>query len=63
MLVIWGDQDPYLGVELSEPDRRWVPNLRMNRVPDAGHWLQIDRPEIVNPLLVDFLRSTSDHVN
>jgi pimeloyl-ACP methyl ester carboxylesterase len=56
VLVIWGEQDPYLGRELAEPDRRWVPNLRMERVPDAGHWLQIDRPEIVNPLLLDFLR-------
>jgi pimeloyl-ACP methyl ester carboxylesterase len=55
VLVIWGDRDPYLGAELAEPDRRWVPNLRMERVPDAGHWLQIDRPDIVNPLLLDFL--------
>ena len=55
VLVIWGDQDPYLGAELAEPDTRWVPNLRMARVPDAGHWVQIDRPEIVNPLLVSFL--------
>jgi pimeloyl-ACP methyl ester carboxylesterase/2-polyprenyl-6-methoxyphenol hydroxylase-like FAD-dependent oxidoreductase len=55
VMVIWGEQDPYLGVELAEPDRLWVPNLRMERVPDAGHWLQIDRPEIVNPLLLDFL--------
>jgi len=55
VLVIWGDEDPYLGAELAEPDSRWVPNLRMARVPDAGHWVQIDRPEIVNPLLVNFL--------
>jgi pimeloyl-ACP methyl ester carboxylesterase/2-polyprenyl-6-methoxyphenol hydroxylase-like FAD-dependent oxidoreductase len=55
VLVIWGEQDPYLGAELAEPDRRWVPNLRIERLPDAGHWLQIDRPDIVNPLLLDFL--------
>ena len=57
VLVIWGDQDPYLGAELAEPDKRWVPNLKIERLPDAGHWLQIDRPEIVNPLLLDFLRA------
>jgi pimeloyl-ACP methyl ester carboxylesterase/2-polyprenyl-6-methoxyphenol hydroxylase-like FAD-dependent oxidoreductase len=55
VLIIWGEQDPYLGAELAEPDLRWVPNLRIERVPDAGHWLQIDRPEIVNALLMDFL--------
>jgi pimeloyl-ACP methyl ester carboxylesterase/2-polyprenyl-6-methoxyphenol hydroxylase-like FAD-dependent oxidoreductase len=54
--VIWGEQDPYLGVPLAEPDHRWVPNLRLERVPDAGHWVQIDRPELVNGLLLDFLR-------
>jgi pimeloyl-ACP methyl ester carboxylesterase/2-polyprenyl-6-methoxyphenol hydroxylase-like FAD-dependent oxidoreductase len=57
VLVIWGEQDPYLGAELAEAGRRWVPNLRMERLPDAGHWLQIDRPEIVNPMLLDFLRA------
>ena len=25
------------------------------RVEDAGHWLQLDRPSVVNRLLVDFL--------
>lgn len=60
VLVIWGEQDPYLGAELAEPDRRWVPNLRMERVPAAGHWVQIDRPEIVNPFLLDFLRDPQE---
>lgn len=56
VLVIWGEQDPYLGAEWAEPDRRWVPDLRMERLPDAGHWPQIDRPERVNSVLVDFLQ-------
>jgi pimeloyl-ACP methyl ester carboxylesterase/2-polyprenyl-6-methoxyphenol hydroxylase-like FAD-dependent oxidoreductase len=60
VMVVWGEQDPYLGAELAEPDRRWVPNLRMERVPDAGHWLHIDRPEIVNPLLLDFLPESQE---
>ena len=55
VLVIWGQQDRALGPELAEPDRRWVPNLRLERLPDASHWVQHDRPERVNALLLDHL--------
>jgi pimeloyl-ACP methyl ester carboxylesterase/2-polyprenyl-6-methoxyphenol hydroxylase-like FAD-dependent oxidoreductase len=55
VLVIWGEQDPYLGAELAEPDRRLVPDLRVERLDDVGHWAQIDRPGEVNAFLVDFL--------
>lgn len=56
VLVIWGDHDPYLGAEWAEPDRHWVPDLRIERLPDAGHWPQIDQPERVNSMLLDFLQ-------
>ncbi len=55
VLVIWGEQDRYLGRELAEPDRPWVPHCRVERLPDASHWVQVDRPERVNTLLLDFL--------
>ena len=54
-LVIWGEQDRYLGKELARPDSRWVPNVRVERFPDASHWVHMDRPERVNALLLDFL--------
>ena len=35
----------------------WAPDLRMQAViPGAGHWLQQERPDEVNRLLLDFLR-------
>jgi epoxide hydrolase 4 len=54
-LVIWGDQDRYLGRELAEPDRAWVPDVRVERIAEASHWVQADAPERVNQLMVDFL--------
>jgi pimeloyl-ACP methyl ester carboxylesterase len=54
-LIIWGDQDRYLGRELAEPDRAWVPNARVERITEASHWLQADAPERVNQLILDFL--------
>jgi pimeloyl-ACP methyl ester carboxylesterase len=55
VLVIWGEKDRLLSADLAEPDRYWVPNLRMERLPDAGHFVAEDRPEKVNALLLDFL--------
>ena len=54
-LIIWGDQDRYLGRELAAPDRAWVPDVRVERIAEASHWVQADDPERVNQLIVDFL--------
>src|SRR5205814_3680387 len=54
-LVIWGERDSYLGSKLAEPDRSDVPNLdRVERLPDASHWVHHDEAERVNQLLIDF---------
>jgi hypothetical protein len=36
------------------PDRAWVPNVRVERIAEASHWVQADAPERVNQLMVDF---------
>lgn len=54
-LVVWGDHDPALVPELADGLETWVPNLRVYHVPDAGHWIQHERPELVNRLLLEFL--------
>jgi len=57
-LVIWGQGDRYLGESLAEPARDDVPNLdRVERVPDASHWVHHDEPELVTQLLVDFFEN------
>jgi pimeloyl-ACP methyl ester carboxylesterase len=55
-LVIWGGADRWLGPDLAEPDARWVPRARVERIPSASHWAQADAPERVNELLLSFLR-------
>lgn len=57
VLVVWGDQDRYLGVDLADPPDDLVPNSKLVRLPDASHWVQADAPEKVDDLLVDFLNS------
>jgi pimeloyl-ACP methyl ester carboxylesterase len=54
-LVIWGERDRYLGPELAEPDHDDVPNLdRVERLPDASHWVHHDAAERVMHLLTGF---------
>jgi pimeloyl-ACP methyl ester carboxylesterase len=56
-LVIWGERDHVLGPELADPRRADVPNLeRVVRLPDASHWVQLDEPDRVNELLIEFFR-------
>ncbi|MCA1716042.1 MAG: alpha/beta hydrolase [Actinobacteria bacterium] len=55
VMVIWGERDRYLGKELAGPDPSWVPNLRVERLPDASHFVAEDRPDEVNALLLEFL--------
>ena len=55
-LVIWGQRDRYLGPKLAEPHDEDVPNLeRVERLPNASHWVHHDEAERVNELLLDFL--------
>src|ERR1700722_7054790 len=54
-LVIWGERDRYLSPDLAEPDHDDVPNLdRVERLPDASHWVHHDEAERVNQLLTGF---------
>jgi pimeloyl-ACP methyl ester carboxylesterase len=54
-LVIWGQRDRYLCQELAEPEHDDVPNLdRVERLPDASHWVHHDQAERVTKLLIDF---------
>ncbi|HET9900994.1 MAG TPA: alpha/beta hydrolase [Actinomycetes bacterium] len=58
-LVIWGERDRYLRGDLAEPEHDDVPNLaRVERLPNASHWVHHDEPERVTQLLVDFFRKT-----
>jgi len=53
--VVWGAMDRAIGIVYSRPSPRWVPQLRYDVIDDASHWVQVDRPERANELLVDFL--------
>jgi pimeloyl-ACP methyl ester carboxylesterase len=55
VLVIWGEPDRFLLPAMAQCDARLVPHVRLERVPDASHWVHLDQPERVNALLIEFL--------
>lgn len=55
-LVIWGEQDPALTIELLDGLERYAPRVRVHRIPHAGHWIQSEDPAEVNSVLQEFLR-------
>ncbi|HVE81362.1 MAG TPA: alpha/beta hydrolase [Myxococcales bacterium] len=54
--VIWGQRDHYLKADLAEPLPGLAPDLRVDRIPEASHFVHMDQPERVNELLLEFLR-------
>jgi pimeloyl-ACP methyl ester carboxylesterase len=54
-LILWGERDRYINNRATEGLEPWVPDLRIERFPDATHWLHAEWPERVNRLMIDFL--------
>ena len=57
-VLMWGEQDPALGRRGAEETERYVDApYRLEILPGAGHWLQFERPDEVNRVLVQMTTS------
>ena len=54
-LMIWGEHDSALGIEMTEGYKPYVTNFTLHRLPGVSHWVQQEAPERVNALMVDWL--------
>ncbi|HEV7385512.1 MAG TPA: alpha/beta hydrolase [Phenylobacterium sp.] len=54
-LVIWGEADAALGVELLDGTEAHVRDLTVKRLPKVSHWVQQEAPEAVNAILAEWL--------
>ena len=55
--MIWGERDQALLPGNLDGLEALVEDLRVRRVPDASHWIVHERPQLVNALIRDFVRS------
>lgn len=54
-LLIWGDEDRYLGTSLTEGLEKWVPKLHVEHLAGCSHWVQVEEAEQVSRLMLEFL--------
>lgn len=55
-MMVWGEEDIALRKELTYGTEKWVTDFRIHYLPDCGHWVQNEAPEVVNQLLLDFIK-------
>lgn len=56
VLLIWGKADKDVPFEVSQDVLRAIPQAEFHPIDDAAHVPYYEHPEIVNPLLINFLR-------
>ncbi len=56
-MVIWGEQDKHILLGNLVGLSAFVDDLRVERVPDATHWIAREKPQLVNFLIRDFIHS------
>ena len=54
-LVIWGEEDTALTIHNLDVIDDFVPDLKIERVPGASHWVVREQPELINNLIRNFL--------
>jgi pimeloyl-ACP methyl ester carboxylesterase len=55
-LLIWGEQDFALGKELTyHMDDLFRSRFETKYIPDSGHWVQQEKPDLVNQYMLDFI--------
>lgn len=54
-LMIWGEEDTALGKELTYGTEKYVRDFQIRYIPNCSHWVQQERPELVNQYMREFL--------
>ncbi len=58
-LLIWGTEDSTVAITHAEGVRKAIPQAQYHPIERAGHLPHMERTDVVNPLLINFLRSVS----
>jgi pimeloyl-ACP methyl ester carboxylesterase len=52
VLVVWGEDDPWISPTFGDEYAKRLPQATLERVPDAGHWPWLDRPEVTERIAI-----------
>jgi len=56
ILLIWGTEDNDVSPEMVQAMRKALPNVQFKQLDNIGHDPQVEVPDTVNSLLIDFLK-------
>ena len=56
VLLFWGRNDPTVPFRHSDALRKAIPNIEFHAIENCGHIPHYEKPEEVNPILLEFLR-------
>jgi pimeloyl-ACP methyl ester carboxylesterase len=54
-LMIWGEDDIALGKELTYGTEKYVEDFRIRYISQCSHWVQQEKPQLVNQSIREFL--------
>jgi len=57
VLLIWGREDRVIPFATSEKVIAAIPHAEFHAIADAGHVPHLERPDVVNPILIEFLQA------
>lgn len=55
--LIWGVEDSTVSIKLSAGVREAIPRIQFHPIERAGHLPHMERTDVVNPILLEFLRN------
>ena len=58
-LIVIGEEDTFSTVDDGELMRQQIPNSQLKVIPKAGHYAPFEKPQVVGPILRQFLDSVS----
>ncbi|MGY6259131.1 alpha/beta fold hydrolase [Paraburkholderia caledonica] len=56
---IWGNDDSFAPVQMGHELEKLLPNIPFEYIAAAGHQCQTDQPDLINEMVIDFLRYDS----
>lgn len=56
-LMVVSENDRVLTPEMSKNMEDWIPNLKRGCIKDCGHWTQMEKPNELNEILTEWLKT------
>jgi pimeloyl-ACP methyl ester carboxylesterase len=57
VLILWGEDDPFMPVEAADRLNAWIPTSTLGLLPGCGHFLAEEAMDTIGPMIYEYLRA------